>query len=536
MAQQTHKLLINAADFPFSYFKAARSAIQNQDIGPRLPGFFAGSNANFDFGQPQLLFCENVMPVARGLMSPYLRSNETKPTGAPVSTFDRPFYLDRGGSAGQYRVVVPALGANYVLNLPVYFGFTPTLATPAPGGIYYSSAIVEGRSFICYPGSGIYEWDESTLTFVVPAIVYPPGVTIADIAGISSAGGYLVLHGRLDIYWCSPLNILDFNDIDQGAGSQIPADLQGNIRIILPIAGGAIIYTKSNAVGMRFTGNAAAPFIFKGIAGALGAQSPDQVCGAVNTEAHYSFSGVHLQKLTLTTCDNVFPELGEYLASGDYLEVWNPATKRVEYDTNHRASAVRLELIDNRYLFISPQGYDAATGVDFFSSLSFVFDLAHRRWGKIKVPHVAIFSSNLAVSGIPDDYICFLQYNGDLWLMRTSDRQSSYGTTQPLSVYLFGHIQERHDRFITVQELVLDTTETYRSAPAPGVVPDPIVTLIGSETGSDRDSTTEMALEQAGTSYRRYTSRCTAQNFDIAVEAYMGLNTVLAKVMKNGSR
>jgi hypothetical protein len=69
MAVLSSKLLINSFEFPFLYSQATRTSLNNQDAAPRMPGFFYGDKSNADYGSPQLLFCENVIPYAKGIFS-----------------------------------------------------------------------------------------------------------------------------------------------------------------------------------------------------------------------------------------------------------------------------------------------------------------------------------------------------------------------------------------------------------------------------------------------------------------------------------
>jgi hypothetical protein len=69
MAAKTVKLLTNSASFPMLYSFVSRSTIDNQDLSPRMPAFTYGDRVNADFGAPQLIFCENMMPFAKGIYS-----------------------------------------------------------------------------------------------------------------------------------------------------------------------------------------------------------------------------------------------------------------------------------------------------------------------------------------------------------------------------------------------------------------------------------------------------------------------------------
>lgn len=519
MAVTTTKLLINAADFPFTYEQASRSATQNQDIGPRLPGFFAGDQANFDFGQPQLIYCENVMPYAKGIMT-VSYDLFFGPAFSPTPTnVDQVFKLvDENNRSYAF---IPAGGQNWLYNQ--FIGSATTYNSFVFANSLVTTAEVEGRSYICYERDRILR-----LTAVGPALptvtfTYPPGVTIADVRGIAAVGNYMVFFTDITIYWCSVLNVLDFSDIDQGAGNQIPTEITGSIVGIAPIPGGAIIYTTSCAIGMRFTNNAAAPFVFKAIPGVLGVFSIRQVAEASPEGAHYVFSAAGLLKVTLTQSVEVFPEATDFFR-GTFLETWNSTLKKVNRVNNAGPGRPKVTLVNSRYLVLSYgiSGGGITTPPRYAYAL--IHDIALGRWGKIKYNHCDVFSTSRLTND--ESRICFLTtalYGNSL------RRDLQQDVPNGIGVAVFGHFQERHDRMITMQSLTIDAF-TFAFDPVP------TVNLLGAETGELRTSVTPMNLVQNNAGGMVYASRVTAQNFDIAVEGSFSIKTILAKVQKHGYR
>ena len=69
MANKLVKLLLNAAQFPFLSLHQSNSLTEPSDLAPRMPGTFYGSRENADYSVPQLIYCENVLPFAKGLYS-----------------------------------------------------------------------------------------------------------------------------------------------------------------------------------------------------------------------------------------------------------------------------------------------------------------------------------------------------------------------------------------------------------------------------------------------------------------------------------
>ena len=92
MAAKTVQIPLNAAEFAFSYKAAARSVAESTDLAPRMPGAFFGSVANAEFDVPQLLYCENVLPLAGQLFSVGY-GTQTAAFSPAVTDFDQAFTL-----------------------------------------------------------------------------------------------------------------------------------------------------------------------------------------------------------------------------------------------------------------------------------------------------------------------------------------------------------------------------------------------------------------------------------------------------------
>lgn len=69
MTTKLLKLLTNSADIPLLYEQAARHATDNTDASPRMPASSYGDKINADYGQPQIIYLENVLPYAKGIFS-----------------------------------------------------------------------------------------------------------------------------------------------------------------------------------------------------------------------------------------------------------------------------------------------------------------------------------------------------------------------------------------------------------------------------------------------------------------------------------
>lgn len=540
MSNSTVKLLINAAEFPFTYAQAARATLENQDASPRMPYTFYGDRANADFGMPQLIYCENVLPYAKGLftVSYYIQAPAFSPA---ITTADQAIILRDVDE--NLLVFVPAIGNNYI-----YDPSGATWASVSPfvfiNGLV-TRAYVNGRTFVCYEKNRIIEYNTGTGLFDTIALTYPAGITIADVRGIFNASNYLGFFTEFAVYWCSPLNVLEFANLDQGAGTQIPLDITGQITSVVTIPGGFVIYTIRNAIGARFTNNSSAPFAFKAINNAGGTASYEVIADGSEDGGHYAYTTRGLQKINLDGASNIFPAATDFLV-GKQIERWNSTTKSVDIEDTSLSFTIKLAWLAGRYLVISYG--NGTTNFEF----ALVYDSALERWGKLRIDHVDAFtypyvSATAAYtydtlpgyySDLTGDYyslglyaltvqpakggMAFLKSTGEIQIFTTDFAQDSAP-----GVAVFGHLQERHDKLITFLDLWVDGLKS---------LPTPVVTLLSSETGDERDDTATMDLESSTARTRHYSSRVTALNFDVAIEGTMVLSSLLAGVKKHGYR
>ena len=539
MAAKTIQIPINAASFPFIHAQASRTVAESTDLAPRMPGAFYGSITNAEFSVPQLIYCENVMPAAAKLFSVGYGTQVDSITPA-VTDFDQVIIL-RDVNERQF-VFSPGGGKNYLLdpNTNTWsslspFTFTQTLVT---------HAYVNGRTFVCYEKTKILEYDSGTGLLNTVTLTLPGGVTISDIRGIGGASNYLLLFTDLTVYWSTPANVLDFANVDQGAGQQTPTDVKGQITALMACPGGFIVYTARNAVGATFTNNAAAPFIFREIGNAGGIPTWERCTTSIDGPAgHYVFGTAGLQKVTLAGAETLHPEATDFLTGNQY-EVWNSVTKSVDLSVVSTSFSVKMAFLTNRYLVIS-------YGVKRFEfDDALVLDTALNRWGRLHITHTDCFmyayptmSGSYFYSELPGLYtdlgeltyeeldtpvildsppkrgIAFLGSNGQVRILATDFAQSSAS-----GVAIFGRLQQNRQRLTTLTGLEVDGIRSGS------------VTLLPSETGLSRDAAVAMTLAEKVGDYARYEALETAKNFHIAVEGAFLLSNLQARVMNHGYR
>lgn len=544
MAVQTFKAALNAANYPMTYRQASRSVLfPGSDIVPRTNTGFHGTPDSADFNIMQLIYCENVIPIAKGLQSAGFVI-EYPPYEPPATDFDQ-LFLIRNTSLGTDISFSPGRGKNYVYRDAEegWVSYSPFVFNADYKNITHGT--VNGRTFIFYERTKCVEWDPVTPDVVDITLTLPAGYDISDILGNSGASNYHILYTETTILWSTVSNIFDFSDTDLGAGSQIPIDLKGRITAVRPISGGFIIYTSQNAIAASFTNDASRPFAFREVQNSGGVVSGEQVSGEANAAGHYTYGNAGIQLVTLQRADTVFPEAADFLISPE-LDVWNPLTKTVDTAPLVNTFTPKVQYLGSRYLFFS---YGSGNGI---FSHALVFDTALQRWGKLRIDHVDINLLPLDSLGGPLRYyqlkymydyygmqyrelnypaepppglrqnFGFLQPDGTTWLMVTDIEAALTG-----SVVIFGRCQLSRGRNITIQRMELEGLFQ---------TPIPEITLLGSETGADRDSVTTPTVVETTPYLVKADSRVTATNFDIAVEGNFQLTTHIVEATNHGNR
>lgn len=540
MSSQTIKIPLNQAVIPLVYSLVGRTVLSLEDIAARLPQTY-GDRVNADYGNPQVIFVENVLPYAKGMYSVGYTLQAAAISPATILC-DQAIAI-RDAAENQY-LFVPARGANYVFN-PATNVWASVSAFTFSGNLV-TRAYVNGRTIICYEKNRLIEYNVGTGLFTTLALTYPAGLAVTDVRGCANASNYLILFTDITIYWCSPLNLLDFSTIDQGAGQQTPTDIEGAITAVLPCPGGFIIYTTKNAIAATFTNNAAAPFVYKKINNCGGVASWERVTPDADVSGHYILGTNGLQKVSLSGAENFAPDATDFTVDGLY-EYWDPVTKAVILNTSAQAFSTKLTFIDGRYLVIS---YAAGTTT---YSAALIYDSLHQRWGKLRITHADAFLYPFPVAstlynydtlpgyydGFGDDTydswniirlsvpapkqgLAFLGVDGSIYLMSTS-----FGESNAAGVIVLGHIQQQHSRLVTVLEATLEGLKTTGS---------PSVSILPSQNGADRDVAVAMGLASSSGRNQEYHARQTAINFDVAIEGTFVLSTALVKVMQHGRR
>jgi hypothetical protein len=363
--------------FPFLTMNHGRTIIvPKQDQAFKSNVISNPSDDDKDTGIPQAYYMHNVMPNSEGLQSIGFKQ-VIAPFDPTVVDFDE-IYILRDIDENRF-LFVPAGGTNYIFDGNI--GIWTSIPVPAViASTFVTVAYINGHTYICYEKTGIFEYNSTSKTFdVVPVI----GITVSLIKGITASNGFLIAWDDFNVFRSSGLNPLDFTpDITVGAGSSIPEDIKGRIVICLPVSTGFIIYTTANAVGATFTQNIRFPFQYLEINGSAGIPPPRQVPWQYNSTYHYVWTRAGLQKVDKSSAIPVFGDVTDFL-SQKIFEDYNDSTDTFTVTNLTSDLLVKIALAEKRFFVIS-------YGITSYTH-AIIYDLIYKRWGKIKINHVAAF-------------------------------------------------------------------------------------------------------------------------------------------------
>lgn len=550
MAKERFTGALNTTTFPLISILQKRTVVQPlSDINVRT---LRNPNSTEDFSDqkiPQVLYLENVIPTGEGFQSVgYL---PVLPGLPGVTAFDQAITL-RDFDENNF-LFSPAGGLNYIYtaNAGVWKSTNPITGAESK---VVTRSYVNGRTFICYAGLGIYEYDATLDTFDKQTI---QGLADADVRGIGSSSNYLLIFTVLTVHWSSLVDPLDFvPSLTTGAGFAIPQDVKARITAILGIAGGFIVYTAKNAVAAVYTNNTRAPFTFKELSNAGGILSYEQVTSEQSSGPHYAWTTGGLQKITIQGSEPVSAEVNDFIA-GKMWEYWDAASKLLQQvNTTGTEFPVKLAYISSRWLLLSYNTSGTSGGFNYV----LVYDTTLKRWGKLKVDHVDCFYypypnlfgdlsydnlsgvsyedlSNVTYDqlsmGIPSDppsKLCggFLQSDGTCTLLEMDYSK----VTQQEGVIIFGKFQSTRARLITLQVVDLEGVYQDTSNSAPVFTAHALVSFDGFKP----DGVHEMKLLKQGSKLARFAKRVTGINVSLLFTGTFAFSTYLLEVTKDGDR
>ena len=575
MAQITYRANLSAKSFPFIADNWGRSVIIPQSDNAFNRQLTSSEDSDKDVGIPQAFYMHNVMPDAQGFQS--VGYTEVAASIAPTYPFTS-IWVIRDASDAKAFLGVTSGGAFYI-NTGVGWVFKFTLFYT--GSV--TTAYVSGTTYIYVGLLGCYKYDFGTGLFVAVTL---NGLDATKVIGITGAVGYLiawtipisgvalslttsvgsaVLTGAVTtgvvinqlvtgtgipigakvvtitagvsitldqvatvagtnsisfasmaagIAWSSTLDPTDFvPSLVTGAGGGNVEGARGAITYCVAHTLGFIVYTTNNAVAAVYSNNARYPFTFREILSSGGLGSLDLVGYDANSGNHYAYTTSGLQVVGTSQTQTVFPEVTDFI-SGKYFEDYNELTGTFSSTVLTVSMVKKINIISDRYLVISY----GMTGL----THALIYDIALKRFGKIKLPHISTIEYVLTSPGvieIPKQSIGFLQANGAIKILDFG----AYSSTS-LGVIALGKYQYVRARLMQLDTISIENVYDQNTFS---------LTVLTALDGKNTATTTPYKLTSAGT-LAVYGTRAIGINHSFIIKGNFQLSTLVLKFSLGG--
>ena len=494
MAKRYYTLPVKEAAFPLLSSDAPRSVMQNSE----------GAGAGIE--TPGVIYCHNVVPTVTGLDS--VGFLQVIPPYSPVTSFFSDTRIIYGSNRSRISVAFATDGSVYVIKKGIAFWRKVNLTAPA-NSEDITVGTVNGISYLFFKGSGCYTYSEASGEFIPVTLT---GLSIPDIIGVTSSYGYLIAYTRNTIAWSSLIDPTDFvPSLTTGAGGGSVADIDGDIRFILPNSLGMLIYSYANVVAGTYTGNSKYPFKYRGVDGGKGGLSLDATAYEANFTGQFVYTKAGLQVVDSQKAEVILPEVTDFLA-GTVFEDFDEVTKA--FTTTNLTSSMlkKVKFIASRYLVIS-------YGITSFTH-ALIYDVALKRLGKIKLTHVDSFEYIADQEEVSKESIAFLLNSGEVFVLDFSPDSNASG------VIIFGKLQYTRSRLITLYNVDIEN-----------VKPGDFVS-VSSLVSRDGKTTSEYAGYElaANGELRTFGFRVTGVNHSILVIGRFSINTLYITYTLAGRR
>lgn len=545
MAHQTIRCNLASVVFPFTLPLWGRSIITPQFDENYERQLVSSADIGKDKGVPMACYLHNCMPTTEGYQAIGYNTNSIGVNGETL--FDRIFQLIQITPNDARFLFSPASGKNYIYDATLggWFQISPF----APGVVGPTTAVsvayLQGQTYIYYEGIGCYVYDQVVKVLTLTAL---SGLTASAVNGITTSFGYMIAWNNTQVVWGNASVPTDFvPSLITGAGGGPVNDIKGNIKYCIPVSGGFLVFCEKNIVAAKYTGNIRFPFAFKEIANSGGITSQDQITVGGNNSEVFAYTTNGLQQVTLSSCTNVFPDCSDFLAKRVY-EDFNDSTLTWTETNLVNPLYIKLTFVATRFLVIS---YGINSGI---YTYAIIYDSALKRWGKLKVTHVAAFQWNvpnlfgaityddLFDSGLTYDDLLTTTYD-DLntsvdtqeFPLQTLSFLQQDGTVltvnfdlsedNALGVLLLGKFQFQRNKFITHQ---YSEIENVSSDAAFAMY---VVTTLDGKTLLPPVASTLLLI---GDEVRKYGCLVTGKNYSLLFQGQFNLTSVLTDFTLNG--
>jgi hypothetical protein len=447
--EKTFRLNCIAATFPLvsTFFGRSTMTRAPEDSNYVITNAYSGTQADRDIGIPMPIYMHNVFPTSYGLQS--VGFTEVAPPALAAFPTSQSFII-RGEDESRKLAVLSAS------KLSVLTG-TGWQQWAAPTG-EATIAYLHQQTYLCYKTQGVFK---VTATGLIPAT--PAGLIPSTLLGITNLGNYLIVFTHDTVHHiyagkdATP-------DLATATGSTKLLHADGAITHCQCVDSAIIVYTTTNAVQGKLTGDPKFPIKYSEIPGSGGVASSEHVTDG------YAWTTKGLQALTGEGMKLVFPEVTDFL-SGHLIEdyigatgkqqvsneatVWSSETQSWQDtaagDNNLRtyniAGQMRVKVahIANRFLVIS-------YGVSQDLNWALVFDSALKRWGKLRIPHTSCIELSTTVTTFEVNHqLGVVKPDGSIVAINLEDRATGQD-----SVLIFGRLQHTRGGVLTLQAVELE--------------------------------------------------------------------------------
>lgn len=443
MAQISYRANLSAKSFPFISENFGRSIIvagPDQNFSRQL---VASEDQDKDIGIPQAYYLHNVMPHANGWQAVgYTKILPSTSTGAFTG-----IYLLRDGSDNKIFLGLTTAGDFYVSDgtgAPWSYKQTVT------AGALVTIAYVAGNTYIYVAGTGCYKYNFGTGAFVSVTLT---GLVAANILGITYSAGYLIAWTKSTVVWSSTIDPTDFTpSLTTGAGGGAVESARGAINYCVPHILGFIVGTADNCVAALYQNNVRYPFQFREIVNSGGMTSLDLVSWDPNSGNLYAYTTAGLQLVSSSQTQVVFPEITDFI-SGRFFEDFDDSSNTFSTVILSAPMKKRLSVVSDRYIVMS-YGLNELTH-------AIVYDIALKRYGKIKFTHTTVFTYQLVAPGIlesPKQSIGFLKSDGSVYTM-----DFSIGSQNLNGTIILGKYQYVRARLLQLDQIFVESIRQTQS-------------------------------------------------------------------------
>lgn len=506
MSQIAYRANLSAKSFPFVSASWGRTVIVPQYDNTFNRQVSSQEDADKDVGIPQAYYMHNCMPTAQGFQS--IAYNDILNVALiGVNDFVQILYVKDGHNRRGY-VGITAAGDFYVCTSDQWF---------LRGSFSYSGSVtvayVSGLSYIYLEGYGCIRYDFGTGTFIAVVLT---GLVVADTIGITAAAGYLIAWTESEVAWSSTIDPTDFTpSLATGAGGGSVEGARGAITFCVTHTQGFIVYTSANAVAAVYSGNSRYPFNFREIVSSGGLNDISLVSYDSNSGNHYAYTTSGFQLVSTSQTQSIFPDLTDFIA-GKLFEDYDEDTEVFTLTKLTTTMVKMVNVISDRYLVVS-YGMESLTH-------AVVYDIAQKRFGKLKITHVDTFEYQLPsanITEIPRQSIGFLQADGTLKVVDFSMYATgSYG------VIFLGKYQ-----FIRARNIILDTFSV-ENIPEEAACDVKVLAALDGKTTTASPAT---LAESFGTQ-KNYACRAEGKNISLAFVGSFQLDSLELKFHIGGKR